>query len=143
MASTASGRKGAKIQYDISWFYPNKLFFQNIKIKLNSNAWMTLKSSVVINQAWKPLQPQWPEWPQQPQFIKKILILMVWSSLAPKWSIPVPFCRLDHQKSIFSLISDILSIGGCWGQSILLFWKQMEETQMSTPSEATRHPNFK
>jgi hypothetical protein len=25
---------------------PQKTFFQNIKIKLNSNAWMTLKSSV-------------------------------------------------------------------------------------------------
>ena len=60
---------------------PQKTFFQNIKIKLNSNAWMTLKSSVVIFQALKPLQPQWPQWPQQPQwpqwprqphFIKKI-----------------------------------------------------------------------
>ena len=57
-----------------------KRFFQNIKIKLNSNAWMTLKSSVVIFQALKPLQPQWPQWPQQhqwpqwpqqPHFIKK------------------------------------------------------------------------
>ena len=37
---------------------PQKTFFQNIKIKLNSNAWMTLKSSVVIFQALKPLQPQ-------------------------------------------------------------------------------------
>ena len=60
---------------------PQKTLFQNIKIKLNSNAWMTLKSSVVIFQALKPLQPQWPQWPQQPQwpqwprqphFIKKI-----------------------------------------------------------------------
>ena len=42
---------------------------------------MTLKSSVVIFQALKPLQPQWPQWPQKPQwpqwpqqlhFIKKI-----------------------------------------------------------------------
>ena len=47
---------------------PQKTFFQNIKIKLNSNAWMTLKSSVVIFQALKPLQPQWPQWPQQPQW---------------------------------------------------------------------------
>ena len=80
LASTASDRKGAKIQYDISWFYPKKRFFQNIKIKLNSNAWMTLKSSVVIFQALKslqpqwpqqPQQPQWPQWPWQPHFIKK------------------------------------------------------------------------
>ena len=35
------------------------------------------------------------------------------------------------------------SVGGCWGLSILLFWKQMEETQMSTPPEDTRHPNSK
>ena len=35
------------------------------------------------------------------------------------------------------------SVGGCWGQSIILFWKQMEETQMSTPPEATRHQNSK
>ena len=46
---------------------PKKLF-SNIKIKLNSNAWMTLKSSVVIFQALKPLQPQWTQWPQQPQW---------------------------------------------------------------------------
>ena len=76
LASTASDRKGAKIQYDISWFYPKKTFFQNIKIKLNSNVWITLKSSVVIFQALKPLQsrwlqwPQWPQWPRQPHFIK-------------------------------------------------------------------------
>jgi hypothetical protein len=58
-----------------------KNYFQNIEIKLNSNAWMTLKSSIVIFQALKPLQSQWPQWPQQPQwpqwpwqphFIKKI-----------------------------------------------------------------------
>ena len=60
---------------------PKRTYFQNIKIKLNSNAWMTLKSFVVIFQALKPLQPQWHQWPQQPQwpqwprqphFIKKI-----------------------------------------------------------------------
>ena len=44
---------------------PKSNGFQNMKIKLNSNAWMTLKSSVVIFQALKPLQPQWPQWPQQ------------------------------------------------------------------------------
>ena len=43
-------------------------FFQNIKIKVNSNPWMTLKSSVVLFQAYKPPQPLWPQWPQQPQW---------------------------------------------------------------------------
>jgi hypothetical protein len=33
---------------------------------------------------------------------------MVWSSLAPKWPIPVPFSGMDHQKSNFSLICDTL-----------------------------------
>ena len=45
-----------------------KNFFQTIKIKLDSNAWITLRSSVVIFQPLKPLQPQWPQWPQQPQW---------------------------------------------------------------------------
>ena len=38
-----------------------------------------------------------------------LLILMVWSSLAPNWPMPVPFCGIDHQKSNFSPISDTLS----------------------------------
>ena len=37
-------------------------------------------------------------------FHQKILILMVGSSLVPKWPIQVPFCRMYHQKSKFSLI---------------------------------------
>ena len=54
--------------------------FLNIKIKLNSRTWMTLKSSVVIFQTLELLQPQWPlqpqqppwpQWPLQPHFIKK------------------------------------------------------------------------
>ena len=128
---------------------PKKIFL-NIKIKLNLNASMTLKSSVVVFQALKllqpqwphqPHQPQWPQWPQQPHFIKKILILMIWSSLAPKWPIPVPFCWMDHQKSNFSLISYTLSdVGGCWGQ-LMFFFKLVDETQISAPSEYTRHHN--
>ena len=35
---------------------------------------------------------------------KTLLIVMVGSSLAPKWPILVPFCGMDHQKSNFSLI---------------------------------------
>ena len=64
---------------------------------------------------------------------------MVRSSLASKWSKPVPFYGRDHQKSKFLLISGILSFGGCWGQPMVLFWKLVDETQISTPPEATRH----
>ena len=52
--------------------YLKNLFFWNIKIKLNSNAWVTLKSLVVIFQALKPLQPQWPLQPQNPYFTKEL-----------------------------------------------------------------------
>ena len=56
-------------------------FSKNIEIKLSSRTWMSLKSSVVIFEALKPLQPQWPQqpqqprgpqWPQQPHFTKKL-----------------------------------------------------------------------
>ena len=50
---------------------PKNYFFQNIKIMLNSIPWMTLKSSVVIFQALKPLQSQWPLQPQKPYFTKE------------------------------------------------------------------------
>ena len=33
------------------------------------------------------------------------------------------------------------SVGDCWSQLMLLFWKQLEKTQMSKPPQATRHPN--
>ena len=60
---------------------------------------------------------------------------MVGSFLSPKWPIMVPFCGVDHQKSNFSLISDTLSVGGCWGQPMLLFWKVADETQMGNPHD--------
>ena len=125
LASAASDRKGAKTQYDISWFYPQNTFFQNIKIKLNSNAWMTLKSSVGIFQALKPLQPQcpqwpqqpqWPQWPRQPHFIKKFTDpdgLIIASTQMTNTS---PFLWNGSSKIQFLLISDTLSVGGCWGQ---------------------------
>ena len=48
---------------------------------------------------------------------------MVRSSLAPIWPILAPFHGMDYQKCNFSLISGTLSVGGCWGQLMLLFWK--------------------
>ena len=75
--------------------------------------------------------------------LKDLLILMLWSSLAPKLPIPVPFCGMDHQKSNFLLISDTLSVGGCWGQPMSFFWKLVDETQISAPPEATRHHKSK
>ena len=51
---------------------------------------------------------------------KNFLILMIGSSLAPKPLILAPFCGIDHQKSNFSLISDILFVRGCRGEPMLL-----------------------
>ena len=68
---------------------------------------------------------------------KNILILMVWTFLAPKWPILVLFCEMDHQKSNFSLIFGTLSVGGCWGQPMLLFWKLVDKTQIPHTQEYT------
>ena len=36
-----------------------------------------------------------------------------------------------------SLIDGTLSVGGCWGQPLLIFWKLVDETQISQPKEYT------
>ena len=131
---------------------PQTHFFQNIKIKLNSNAWMTLKSSVVILQALKPLQPQWPQqpqqpqwphWPQQPHFIKKINGPD--GSMIPgtKTTNTGPFLRNGSSKTQIFTDFKTFSVRGCWGQPLLLFWKLIYETQISKPPEATRHHKSK
>ena len=67
---------------------------------------------------------------------------MTESFLAPLWPILVPYCGMDIRKSHFSLISGTFSFGGCWCQPMLLFWKLVDETQISKPLEATRHHNL-
>ena len=47
-----------------------------------------------------------------------------------KWLWLIEICKLDHQKSKFSLIYGTFSVGGCWGQPILLFQKLVNETQI-------------
>ena len=64
---------------------------------------------------------------------------MVWSFLATKWPILVPFCGMDHRKSNFSLIFSIFSVRGCWGQPMLLFWIFFDETQMVDSREHANH----
>ena len=114
---------------------------------LNSRTWMTLQSPKVIfsglrnlcslidlsvlcnlaglNSLYSPFIP------------KNFLILIVWSSLPPKWPTQVPCCGLDPQKSNFSLIFGTLSVGGCWGQPLLFFWKLVDDTQMPKPQKHT------
>ena len=113
---------------------------------------MTLKSSVVIFQALESLQPQWPlqpqqpqqpQWPQQPHFIKYFTHFDGWIIPSTEKANISPFFGMDHQKSNFSLIYDTLSVGGCWGLPMLLFWKLINETQIFKLPEPTRHHNQK
>ena len=118
--------EGAKIQCDILLIFKkkskhqNKVEFKNLDDSevLSSNCSglrtcaASLTSSASATTGLKSLKS-----PISP------MILMVGSSLTPKWPILAPFCGMDHQKFNFSLISDTLSVGGCWGKLMLLFWK--------------------
>ena len=101
-AFKVAGLKSVKLSWIIKTLvtmsYKLSIYFQNIKIKMNSETWLTLQSSVVIFQVLEPLQPPWP-------------------------------------LSTYHKISDALSVGGCWGELMLLFWKLVDETQISKPQE--------
>ena len=122
------------------------IFFQNIKIKLNSRTWMTLKSSVEIFQTLEPLQPQWPpqpqqppwpQWPLQPHFIKNITDCDGWIIPGTKMTNTGPFLGNGSSKIQFFTDISTISVGGCWGQGMTLFWKLVDEMQMPTTLEAT------
>ena len=61
------------------------------------------------------------------QVLEFSFILMFWENkiLVESWNIKFNFSKF--------------SIGGCWGQLMLLFWELVDETQMSTTPEATSH----
>ena len=121
---------------------------QNIKIKLNLRTWMTLRSSVVIFQTLEPLQPlwpqqpqqpPWPQWPLQPHLLKNITDCNGWIIPGTKMNNIGPF--LWNWSSKIQFFSDIstISVRGCWGQPMLIFWKLVDETQMPTTPEASSH----
>ena len=134
-----------------TWYFmilTKNICFQNIKIKLNSRKWMTLKSSVVIFQTLEPLQPQWPlqpqqppwpQWPLQPHFIKNTTDCDGWIIPDTKMTILVPFLWNGSSKIQFFTGISTISVGGCWGHPMLLFWKLVDETQMPTTPEGTSH----
>ena len=121
-----------------------------MKIKLNSIIWMVLRSSVVIFQALEPmqplqpLQPQQPQWPQQtlqPHFIRK--------NTDPDGLI-IPGTQMTNTSAFYwnwsskiQNFTDIWthSVGGCWGQLMLLFSKLVDETKIYETPEATKHHN--
>ena len=67
---------------------------QNIKIKLKSRTWITL-NSLVIFQAWEPLQPKWP---LQPHFITDHDVLIIPGTQIPHtlWQTKLFFCLLAY-----------------------------------------------
>ena len=131
----------------ISRIYQIKIF-QNIKIKLNSRTWMTLKSPVEIFQTLEPMQPRWPpqppqppwpQWPSQPHFMKNITDCDGWIIPVTKMTNTGPFLGNGPSKIQFFTDISTISVGGCWGQPMSLFWKLVDETQMPTTPEATSH----
>ena len=65
------------------------------------------------------------------RFLNSVFFLIFWKNivLVESWNIILKFSTF--------------SFGGCWGQPMLLFWKLVDETQMSTSNEATKHPTSK
>ena len=61
------------------------------------------------------------------QVLEFSFILMFWKNidLLDSWNIMLKFTTFF--------------VGGCWGQLMLLFWKPVDNTQMSTTAEATSH----
>ena len=53
-----------------------------------------------------------------------------------------PFLWNGSSKIQFCTDFSTFSVGGCGGQPMLLFYKIVKETQMSTPPEATRQNNL-
>ena len=149
VASTPSSRKSAKIQQEFSWFCQNKIF-QDIKISLQINEFKKLNNFGVLSSDLSGLRSLCSlidlsslcnltglNSLYSPISSKNFLILMVWSSMASKWPIPNLLCGMDHQKSKFLLIYGTFSVRGCWGQSMLLFRKLVDETQISKPQKYT------
>ena len=111
LASTASDRKGATIQLEFSYLCQKKIFqsfisAQIIKYK-NLDAFeglsdfpglRNLYSLTDLSGLCNPLASNVSE---ILFFQKTILILMVWSSLVPKWPILEIFCKLYFQNPIF------------------------------------------
>ena len=132
---TEKALKFNMIFYDCS----KNTFFQNIKTKLNSRIWMTKVLSSDFSDLCSLIDLTGLYSLKSTSSPKNFMILMVGSSLAPKCPILSPFFGMDHQKPDFSLISDTLSIGGCWGRPAdVTFLKLVDETEIFKPPEATK-----
>ena len=115
---------------------PFAYFHESFKALLCSEKTTLYASCMLLSSDCLDLRNLWSTSAASPTS-KNFLVLVIWTFLAPKWPILVLFCEMDHQKSNFSLIFGTLSVGGCWGQPMLLFWKLVVKTQMPHTQEYT------
>ena len=108
-------------------------FFQNIKVKPNSRTWMTLKSSVVWYPGLRTSATSMTSTISTASVASMTSTASFQQNIYSTWWFDHPyypndqyevlFCEMDHQKFNFLLIFNTLSVGGCWGQPMLLFLK--------------------
>ena len=101
----------------------------------------------MIFQAIEPLQPQqpqWPQWPRQPHFIKNFIQPDGWIIPSTQMTNTSPFLWNGSSKIQFFTKIGNISVGGWWGQSVLLFWKLvlMPKNIQSQHSKSTFKQNL-
>ena len=86
-----------------------------------------------------PMQPhcpwqklQWPQWPPKPCFLKQ---LPDFDEFIPPGTKITNTGLFLWMESKVLLIFGNLSVRGCWGWPMLLFWKWIDKTQMCKPPE--------
>ena len=103
LASTASNRKGAKFQYDISWFYQNNIFSKH----QNKAEFKDLGDSVVLSINFPDLRTSGALMTSTVTFTASFHHNNYWSwwpvglSLAPKWPIQVPLSNIQFFTDIW------------------------------------------
>ena len=76
-------------------------------------------------------------WPQQPPTEKVLKFNMIFHDSTKNFVFQTIKVKMNSRTWMTPFLTDILSVGGYWGQPILLFWKLVDETQISKPQEYT------
>ena len=58
---------------------------------------------------------------------------IIWELISLYFDVLEKICLTESWKLMLNFST--FSVGGCWGQSLLLFWKLIDETQMPKPQE--------
>ena len=103
--------KGLKFNITFFMILPNSFFSQNIK---NKAEFKDLDHSEVLRTSAASMTST-TSMASMTSTVSFLLILMVGSSLVPKWPILAPFCGIDNQNYFFLLIYHNIPVGGRWG----------------------------